>query len=103
MRRNDMTLPRPVEAGGTAVAGDRRYAKSIEMWERLNRIVPGGSQTNSKRPSQYALGYYPIFASHARGSHIWDVDGNEYVDFVHALGPIVLGYCDPDVDAAVRA
>jgi glutamate-1-semialdehyde aminotransferase len=96
-----MSLPQ--EAGGAAVAGDRRYATSLAMWERLNHLVPGGSQTNSKRPSGYAYGSYPIFASHARGSHIWDVDGNEYVDFVQALGPIVLGYCDPDVDAAVRA
>lgn len=79
----------------------RGQGKQIR-WERLNRLVPGGSQTTSKRPSGYAYGSYPIFASHARGSHIWDVDGNEYVDFVQALGPIVLGYCDPDVDAAVR-
>jgi glutamate-1-semialdehyde aminotransferase len=98
-----MSLGQPIEAGGAAVAGDRRYAKSLELWQRLSRVVPGGSQTNSKRPSQFAFGSYPIFASHARGSHVWDVDGNEYVDFVQALGPIVLGYCDPDVDAAVRA
>src|SRR5260370_37968679 len=98
-----MILDQPSEAGGAAVAGDRRYAKSLDRWERLNRLVPGGSQTNSKRPSGYAFGSYPIFADHARGSHVWDVDGNEYVDFVQALGPIVLGFCDSDVDAAYRS
>src|SRR5438874_2370678 len=102
-RRRSMRTGEPGEGVGTLVAGDRRYAKSLERWERLNQLVPGGSQTNSKRPSAFAYGSYPIFASHARGCHIWDVDGSEYVDFVQALGPIVLGYCDPDVDAAVRA
>src|SRR5438093_1327925 len=97
-----MSITQPREGGGATVAGDRRYATSLAKWERLNQLVPGGSQTNSKRPSAYAFGSYPIFASHARGSHIWDVDGHEYVDFVQALGPIVLGYCDPDVDTAVR-
>jgi glutamate-1-semialdehyde 2,1-aminomutase/spore coat polysaccharide biosynthesis protein SpsF len=97
-----MTIGQPREEGGVTVDGDRRYAKSLAKWERLNQLVPGGSQTNSKRPSAFAYGSYPIFASHARGSHIWDVDGNEYVDFLQALGPIVLGYCDPDVDAAIR-
>jgi glutamate-1-semialdehyde 2,1-aminomutase/spore coat polysaccharide biosynthesis protein SpsF len=98
-----MPLDQPNDASATTIAVDRRYATSLERWERLNRLVPGGSQTNSKRPLGYALGSYPIFARHARGSHVWDVDGNEYVDFVQALGPIVLGYCDPDVDAAIRA
>jgi hypothetical protein len=46
-----MLIDKPGEAGGVAVAGDRRYAKSLELWERLNHLVPGGSQTNSKRPS----------------------------------------------------
>lgn len=97
-----MTMSESQTGGATTVAGDRRYANSLARWERLNELVPGGSQTNSKRPSAFAFGSYPIFASHARGSHIWDVDDNEYVDFLGALGPIVLGYCDPDVDAAVR-
>ncbi len=65
--------------------------------------MPGGSQTTSKRPTMFALGQYPIYASHSEGGHIWDVDGNEYVDFVMALGPIILGYCNPAVDEAVRA
>ena len=65
--------------------------------------MPGGSQTTSKRPTLYALGQYPIYASRAKGSHVWDVDGNEYVDYVMALGPITLGYCYPAVDEAVRA
>jgi glutamate-1-semialdehyde aminotransferase len=45
----------------------------------------------------------PLFLQRAQGSHVWDVDGNEYIDYPLALGPIVLGHNDPDVDAAVRA
>ncbi|HLZ10677.1 MAG TPA: hypothetical protein VKT80_18975, partial [Chloroflexota bacterium] len=65
-----MSISQAREGGGTTVAGDRRYATSLSRWERLNQLVPGGSQTNSKRPSDFAYGSYPIFASHARGSHI---------------------------------
>ena len=98
-----MTLQQPDDVGLTTVAGDRRYATSLDMFERHRRLVPGGSQTNSKRPAGYAFGHYPIFARRARGSHVWDVDGHEYVDYVLALGPIVLGYADPAVDGAIRA
>ena len=81
----------------------RSYARSLELFEQARAMIPGGSQTISKRPTLFAFGQYPIFASHGQGSHIWDVDGNEYVDFVMALGPITLGYCYPAVDEAIRA
>lgn len=45
----------------------------------------------------------PIYLDHGRGSHVWDVDGNEYVDFPMALGPVLLGYCEPVVDEAITA
>ena len=45
----------------------------------------------------------PYFVERAKGSRLWDVDGNEYVDFINALAAVTLGYCDPDVDGAVRA
>jgi glutamate-1-semialdehyde aminotransferase len=72
------------------------------LWAEAERLIPGGSQTNSKRPGNYAFGQYPIYAARAAGCHIWDVDGNEYIDYVNALGPISLGYCHPAVDDAIR-
>ncbi|MGH2367022.1 MAG: aminotransferase class III-fold pyridoxal phosphate-dependent enzyme, partial [Chloroflexota bacterium] len=75
---------------------------SLALWERATRVIPGGSQTNSKRPAAYAFGHYPIYASRAEGCRIWDVDGHEYVDYVNALGPISLGYAYPPVDDAIR-
>jgi|GEM_PF-2609815 len=81
----------------------RSYTRSLELFARARELIPGGSQTISKRPTLFAYGQYPIFASHGQGGRIWDVDGNEYVDFVMALGPITLGYCYPAVDEAIRA
>jgi glutamate-1-semialdehyde aminotransferase len=79
-----------------------QFTNSLDLWEQGRRLIPGGSQTNSKRPGNYAFGAYPIYAARAQGSHIWDVDGNEYVDYVLGLGPISLGYAYPAVDAAIR-
>src|SRR5688572_30747503 len=79
-----------------------RYGESERMLERALRTIPLGSQTFSKSKTQYPFGVSPYFIKRARGSRVWDVDGNEYVDFVSSLAAITLGYSDPDVDAAVR-
>ena len=79
-----------------------RYAHSEQLLERALRTIPLGSQTFSKSKTQYPLGVSPFFIQRGRGSRVWDVDGNEYVDFINSLAAITLGYCDPDVDVAVR-
>ncbi|HUS80709.1 MAG TPA: aminotransferase class III-fold pyridoxal phosphate-dependent enzyme [Armatimonadota bacterium] len=81
----------------------RSYDRSIELYRRALELIPGGSQTGSKRPTAYALGAYPIYAQDAEGARVQDVDGNWYVDYVLGLGPITLGYCYPAVDEAIRA
>ena len=65
-------------------------------------LIPGGSQTLSKGPTQFVQGIAPSFLVKGDGCRVWDVDGNEYMDCAMALGPVILGYQDPDVDAAVR-
>lgn len=75
---------------------------SVELFDKAIELIPGGSQTGSKRPSVFAPGAYPIYVDRGRGSHVWDVDGNEYIDYVLALGPITLGYCYPAIDKAIR-
>lgn len=80
-----------------------RYRRSAELLARALRVVPLGSQTFSKSLTQYPQGVSPFFMARAKGSRTWDVDGNEYIDFVNGLAAITLGYCDPDVDAAVAA
>ena len=76
--------------------------KSLEYWQEALELIAGGSQTNSKRPQGYAPGAFPIYVDRAKGCHVWDADGNEYIDYILALGPITLGYCYDAVDNAVR-
>ena len=79
-----------------------RYHHSEDLLERALKTIPLGSQTFSKSKTQYPMGVSPFFIQRGKGSRVWDVDGNEYIDFINSLAAITLGYCDPDVDAAVR-
>lgn len=78
-----------------------RYRASEELLERALRTIPLGSQTFSKSLTQFPRGASPFFVSRGQGSRVWDVDGNEYLDFANSLASITLGYGDPDVTAAV--
>ncbi len=75
---------------------------SVELYKRACALFPGGTQTNSKRATAFAPGVWPIYFSDAHGCRITDIDGNTYIDYVSALGPITLGYCYEPVDAAIR-
>jgi len=81
----------------------RSYKKSEAYLERAERVIPLGSQTFSKSRTQYPHGVSPYFITHGQGSRVWDLDGNEYIDFVNSLASVTLGYNDPDVTAAVEA
>lgn len=78
-------------------------SRSMELWGRALDLIPGGCQTASKRATAYALGAFPAYVDRSAGCRVWDVDGNEYVDYLLGLGPITLGYCYPAVDEAIRA
>lgn len=80
----------------------QRVRKSMVLYQRALQLIPGGTQLVSRRPTRYANGVSPIFAARAQGARFWDVDGNEYIDWVSGIGAIILGYCDPVVDEAVR-
>jgi len=80
----------------------RSFEKSQAYLARAERTIPLGSQTFSKSRTQFPYGVAPFFVTHAQGSRIWDVDGNEYIDFINSLASVTLGYQDPDVTAAVR-
>ncbi len=76
--------------------------RSRALWQRAGRIIPCGTQTLSKGPTQFVQGVAPIYLQRGRGAHVWDVDGNEFVDFPMGLGPVILGYAEPAVDEAIR-
>jgi glutamate-1-semialdehyde 2,1-aminomutase len=82
---------------------EHSVSRSLEIYERAKVLIPGITQLISRRPTRAALGVSPIYAERAKGCRIWDVDGNEYVDWTSAVGPVILGYADEVVDAAVRA
>ena len=77
-------------------------ARSMELYGRAKELIPGVTQLISRRPTRAALGISPAYAERAKGCRIWDVDGNEYVDWMSGVGPIILGYADEVVDAAVK-
>jgi glutamate-1-semialdehyde aminotransferase len=80
-----------------------RYPLSDELWERAERLIPSGTQTLSKGPDQFVKGVTPKYLKSGRGSHVFDVDGNEYIDYPLALGPILLGYnYAPVVEAVIK-
>lgn len=80
----------------------RTFTASEQYLARAERTIPLGSQTFSKSRTQYPHGVSPYFIQRAQGSRAWDIDGNEYIDFVNSLASVTLGYNDPDVTAAVR-
>ena len=71
-----------------------------QLVDALN-VIPIGSQTFSKSYYSLPQGVSPLFLQSGCGSQVTDIDGNTYTDFVNSLLAISLGYCDPDVDAAV--
>lgn len=80
-----------------------RYEASQQHLARARQSIPLGAQTFSKSVTAYPYGVSPYFAARASGSSVFDIDGNEYTDFVNALASVTLGYADPDVNAAVTA
>jgi glutamate-1-semialdehyde 2,1-aminomutase len=74
----------------------------MDYLARAERVIPLGSQTFSKSRTQYPYGVSPYFIARAQAGHAWDIDGNEYIDFVSSLASITLGYNDADVTQAVR-
>jgi len=75
--------------------------KSNDFYERASGLIPCFSQTLAKGPSQYVNGIAPKYLIKGKGSHVWDVDGNEYIDYNMGIGPISLGYAYPAVDQAI--
>ena len=76
-------------------------SRSRALFEEAERLMPGGTQLLSRRPSLFLPGAWPVYAERAKGCRIWDIDGNEYVDFLAGFGPFVLGYGCEAVDRAV--
>jgi glutamate-1-semialdehyde 2,1-aminomutase len=77
------------------------HAKSDQLFAEALKYIPGG--VNSPVRAFRAVGGQPFFVNKAKGSRVWDVDGNEYIDYVLTWGPAILGHAHPKIIAAVKA
>jgi glutamate-1-semialdehyde aminotransferase/spore coat polysaccharide biosynthesis protein SpsF (cytidylyltransferase family) len=84
-------------------APKRPLAQSQAWLERAKKVIPGCAQTFSKGYTQYVQGVAPTFLQRGKGCRVWDVDGNEYIDYVQGLLPNILGYAHEEVNAAAEA
>ncbi len=81
----------------------KKFTKSNALFKKVVQKIPLATQTFSKSYLQYVKGVAPLFATHAKGAYIWDVDGNKYLDLINGLLPVILGYQYKAVDDAIRA
>jgi glutamate-1-semialdehyde 2,1-aminomutase len=79
----------------------RNTEQSRKLQQRAEQIIPGG--VNSPVRAFRAVGGDPLYIVRGEGSHIWDADGNEYVDYIGSWGPLILGHAAPAVIEAVIA
>jgi len=78
-----------------------RFDQSDSLFERAKRVIPGGIYGH-QTPLLLVPGAYPKFFARGEGSHVWDVDGNEYIDYICSYGPIILGHRHPKVEEAAH-
>lgn len=79
----------------------RTVDQSWALYDRANTVTPMGTQTHSKAPRDALRGAEPCYLQRGSGCRVWDVDGNEYIDFRCGLGPITLGYSVAEINDAV--
>lgn len=78
------------------------YVESRKLFERACKVIPCGIYGHFSPAPLTHVGAFPLFAARAQGARFWDVDGNEFIDYMCAYGPMILGYGNPAVDKAFR-
>ncbi|GIM47773.1 glutamate-1-semialdehyde 2,1-aminomutase 2 [Collibacillus ludicampi] len=79
----------------------RGYDRSTARFAEAKKYLPGG--VNSPVRAFKSVSMTPIFIDHGKGSKVYDVDGNEYIDYILSWGPLILGHCHPAVQTALRS
>ena len=77
-------------------------SRSQALFARAEKLIPCGTQMLAKGPQQHTKGVAPIYIERGEGGHVWDVDGNQYIDLTMGMGPTLLGYAYPRIDNAIR-
>jgi len=78
------------------------FSENAKWLREAKKIIPSAAQTYSKSYKYFSEGAGPAFLEKGEGSHVWDIDGNEYIDFVCGLGAITLGYNNKEVNEAIN-
>ena len=89
------------QTGGSTAGKMYTFEKSKEVFARAVKSIPGGIYGHES-PALMVPGEFPYYADRGQGCRYWDVDGNEFIDYMCGYGPMVLGYGHPRVEAAVR-
>lgn len=76
--------------------------KSDELWQRALKVIATGTQTFSRSPGVFPDGAAPKYVVRQKGSHVWDVDGNEFIDMVMGCGPTTLGHNCEEINEAMK-
>ncbi|HID24759.1 MAG TPA: aminotransferase class III-fold pyridoxal phosphate-dependent enzyme, partial [Planctomycetaceae bacterium] len=103
LRLTDSDVERIFCSNAHELLGLSRPARSVQaVYRRAKQLIPGGTQLLSKRPEMYAPDRWPAYFAEARGCEVIDLDGRRYWDLTTSgIGSCLLGYADPDVNAAV--
>ena len=88
--------------GNIYYSENKNFRKSNKIFKSVEAKIPLASQTFSKSYIQLPYKNAPLFITHGKGSYLWDVDGNQYIDFMMGLHSVILGYCDKDVDEGIK-
>lgn len=81
-----------------------KFTRCLEMQERANKRIAGMTHLLSKRPDMFSKGIWPGYFSRAKGSTVWDLDGNVFLDMsISGIGANILGYADDEIDERVVA
>ncbi|CAM2895470.1 MULTISPECIES: glutamate-1-semialdehyde 2,1-aminomutase [Streptomyces] len=90
-----------MDTEATKTPGEFPLPRSQQANERLHSLIPGGAHTYAKGDDQYPENLAPVI-SHGRGAHVWDIDGNRYIEYGSGLRSVSLGHAHPRVTEAVR-
>ena len=80
---------------------NRLNQRSQQLFERAMQHIPGG--VNSPVRAFKNVGGTPVFMQKAKGTYLYDADGNEYVDYINSWGPMILGHSHPEVIEAIKS
>lgn len=79
-----------------------KFDQSIRLYQEALKVIPMGTSTFSRSPALFSIGSAPLYLQSGKGSHVWDVDGNEFIDYAMGLAILNLGYAHPEVNEAGR-